>query len=76
MARSPDTVFGGIPIAIVLGDFNQFKPVRGHAIWSQNVDDVAVLKAAKDIWGLFTSVVFLTEQMHQAEDLPFSGMNL
>jgi hypothetical protein len=74
VARSSDTVFGGIPIVIFLGDFNQFKPVRGHAIWSQNIGDVAVLKSAKDIWALFTSVVFLTEQMRQAEDLPFQDL--
>ena len=30
--RASDTVFGGLPIVIFLGDFNQFKPVRGHTI--------------------------------------------
>ena len=72
--RSSDTVFGGIPIVIFLGDFNQFKPVRGHAIWSQNIDGVAALKSAKAIWSRFTRVVFLTEQMRQAEDLPFQDL--
>jgi hypothetical protein len=72
--RSSDTVFGGIPIVIFLGDFNQFKPVRGHAIWSQNINDITVLKSAKTIWGHFTRVVFLTEQMRQAEDLPFQDL--
>jgi hypothetical protein len=74
MNRSSNTVFGGIPIVIFLGDFNQFKPVRGHAIWSQNIDGVAALKSAKAIWGHFTGVVFLTEQMRQAEDLPFQNL--
>lgn len=72
--QSSDTVFGGIPIVILLGDFNQFKPVRGHAIWCQNINDVAVLKSAKAIWGHFTRVMFLTEQMRQAEDLPFQDL--
>jgi hypothetical protein len=72
--RSSDTVFGGIPLVILLGDFNQFRPVRGHAIWSQNIADVAILKSAKEIWGHFSTVVFLTEQMRQAEDLPFQNL--
>jgi hypothetical protein len=52
--RSSNTVFGGIPILIFLGDFNQIKPVRGHVIWSQITDDITVLKSAKTIWGHFT----------------------
>lgn len=74
MNRSSGTVFGGIPIVILLGDFNQFKPVRGHAIWSQNISDVAVLQSTKAIWGHFTRVMFLTEQMRQAGDLRFQDL--
>jgi hypothetical protein len=72
--RSSNTVFGGIPILIFLGDFNQFKPVRGHAIWSLTINDNPVLQSAKDIWGHFTNVIFLTEQMRQAEDIPFQEL--
>jgi hypothetical protein len=72
--RASNTVFGGLPIVIFLGDFNQFKPVRGHAIWSQSINDIAVLKAAKALWGHFTNVIFLTEQMRQAEDLRFQEL--
>src|SRR5207253_1011354 len=67
--RASDTVFGRLPIVILLGDFNQFRPVRGHAIWSQTISDIAVLRSGRSIWGHFTHVVFLTEQMRQAEDL-------
>ena len=52
--RASDTVFGGLPIVIFLGDFNQFKPVRGHAIWSQTINDIAVLQSGKYIWSRFT----------------------
>jgi hypothetical protein len=72
--RASDTVFGGLPIVIFLGDFNQFRPVRGHAIWSQTINDIAVLQSGKSIWHHFTRVVFLTEQMRQAEDLEFQGL--
>jgi hypothetical protein len=72
--RASDTVFGELPIVIYLGDFNQFRPVRGHAIWSQTINDIAVLQSGKSIWHYFTRVVFLTEQMRQAEDLEFQGL--
>ena len=72
--RASNTVFGGLPIVIFLGDFNQFRPVRGHAIWNQTSNDIAVLQSGKSIWGHFTQVVFLTEQMRQAEDLAFQDL--
>lgn len=43
--RASDTVFGMLPIVILLGDFNQFRPVRGHAIWSQTISYIAVLQS-------------------------------
>ena len=72
--RASDTVFGGLPIVIFLGDFNQFKPVRGHALWSQTSNDIAVLRSGKSIWHHFTQVIFLTEQMRQAEDMAYQGL--
>jgi hypothetical protein len=57
--RSSNTVFGGTPIAIFLGDFNQFQPVDGCEIWSQKVLDTRALKRAKAICGYFTKVIFL-----------------
>jgi hypothetical protein len=72
--RASDTVFGGLPVVVFLGDFNQFRPVRGHAIWSQIISDIAVLQSGKSIWGHFTKVVILTEQMRQAEDLEFQDL--
>jgi hypothetical protein len=72
--RASDTVLGGLPIVIFLGDFNQFRPVRGHAIWSQTSNDIAILLSGKSIWGQFNQVVFLTEQMRQAEDVAFQDL--
>jgi hypothetical protein len=72
--RVSDTIFGGLPIIIFLGDFNQFRPVRGRAIWSQICNDIAALQSGKSIWGHFRYVVFLTEQMRQAEDVPFQDL--
>ena len=48
--REGSTVFGGLPIVIFLGDFNQFTPVGGHAIWRQDMFYTQVLQAGKSIW--------------------------
>lgn len=74
MNRESNTVFGALPVIIFLGDFNQFRPVRGHAIWSQAINDIAVLQSGKAIWSRFTRVVFLTEQMRQADDPAFQDL--
>ena len=68
------TVFGGLPIVIFLGDFNQFTPVGEHAVWRQDIFYNQVLQARKSIWNQFNKVVLLIEQMRQAEDLPFQAM--
>jgi hypothetical protein len=72
--RESSTVFGSLPIVIFLGDFNQFTPVGGHAIWIQDISYNPVLQDGKSIWNRINKVVLLTEQMRQAEDLVFQGM--
>jgi ATP-dependent exoDNAse (exonuclease V) alpha subunit len=47
--RASDTVFGELSIVIFLGDFNQFRPVRGHAIWSQTINDIINLQSGRSI---------------------------
>ena len=74
LSRASDTVFGGLPIVIFLGDFNQFRPVRGHAIWSQTINDIIDLQSGRSVWSHFTRVVFLTEQIRQAEDPVFQDL--
>jgi hypothetical protein len=72
--RQSSTVLGGLPIVIFLGDFHQFKPVGGHAIWNQNTNGYLLMQAGRTIWSRFNKVVFLTEQMRQSDDLPFQAM--
>ncbi len=72
--RVGSTVFGGLPMVIFLGDFNQFTPVCGHAIWRQDVSHSQVLQAGKFIWNRFNKIVLLTEQMRQADDLLFQAI--
>lgn len=72
--RQSTTVFGGLPIVILLGDFNQFTPVGGQAIWRQDISQNQDLQAGKSIWAQFHKAVTLTEQMRQADDLLFQAM--
>jgi hypothetical protein len=73
-ARENNTIFGGLPIVIFLGDFNQFKPVGGHPLWTQSTYNSPDLLCGRNLWGHFNQLVFLTEQMRQADDLPFQDI--
>jgi hypothetical protein len=33
--RSSTDLFGGLPVVIFIGDFYQFPPVRGPALWEE-----------------------------------------
>jgi ATP-dependent exoDNAse (exonuclease V) alpha subunit len=72
--RQSSTILGGLHIVIFLGDFNQFTPVGGRALWNQNANGHLLMQAGRFIWSHFNKVVFLTEQMRQSEDLPFQAM--
>jgi helitron helicase-like protein/PIF1-like helicase len=71
--RSSTDLFGGIPVVIVMGDFYQFPPVKGTALWKEprqgNAEDAKGLW----IWHQFTNVIILHEQMRQAEDPDFGA---
>jgi hypothetical protein len=68
--NSPD-LFGGLPIVIFMGDFYQFPPIQGRALWREpkhgNDEDVN----GQIIWHQFKKVIMLDEQMRQAEDAKF-----
>ena len=59
--RQSSTILGGLPIVIFLGDFNQFTPVGGHALWNQNTNGHLLMQAGRFIWSYFNKVVFLME---------------
>jgi PIF1-like helicase len=72
--RENSTIFGGLPVVILLGDLNQFSPVGGRAIWRQDISHNPLLLAGKSIWTRITKVILLTEQMRQGKDLLFQQM--
>ncbi len=70
---SPD-LFGGLPIVIFMGDFFQFPPVRGPALWMEAREKTDEDVTGKMIWHRFTEVVILDEQMRQAHDPRFRNL--
>ena len=70
--QDSDTLFGGIPLVIFLGDFQQFSPVGGTALFQTPKTEID--KRAGEIWKNFKHVLFLTEQMRQAEDVTYQEM--
>jgi hypothetical protein len=72
--RSSQDLFGGLPIVLLMGDFYQFSPVRGPALWQdprQGNDEHA---NGRLIWHRFTNIIILDQQMRQAEDPIFHDM--
>lgn len=69
--RNSPEFFGGLPLVIFVGDFFQFSPVRGPALWSGprlNKDEDRI---GQLLWHQFTQVIILEEQMRQTEDPAF-----
>lgn len=65
-AKSIDTnslaLFGRLSLVVFMGDFFQFGPVGGNALWD-NKTHTAMEERGKIVWGNFTTVITLTEQM-------------
>lgn len=71
--NSPDP-FGGLPIVICMGDFFQFPPINGPALWEnprrRNDEDTD----GQMLWHRFTDVIILDQQMRQAEDPTYQSL--
>jgi hypothetical protein len=72
--RSSPDLFGRLLIVILIGDFHQFSPVRGPALWKEprtgNDEDAN----SQIIWHQFTDIIILEQQIRQAEDLAFRDL--
>jgi hypothetical protein len=66
--RSSPDLFGGLPIVIFMGDFFQFPPVRGPALWREPREANDEDANGQTIWHQFTDVIILDQQMRQAQD--------
>jgi hypothetical protein len=66
--RSSPDLFGGLPVVIFMGDFFQFPPVKGPALWREPRDGNVEDANGQMIWHQFKEVILLDEQMRQAKD--------
>lgn len=71
--ESPD-FFGALPVVIPMGEFSQFPPVRGPALWKEprrgNTED----EDGRLKWHQFRDVIILDEQMRQSGDPSFRAL--
>jgi hypothetical protein len=74
LGRSSPDLFGGLPIVILMGDFHQFSPVRGQALWKEPRNGNDEDANGRIIWHQFTDVIILDQQMRQAEDPAFRDL--
>ncbi len=63
------TFFGGLPLVVLMGDFYQFAPVVGKALWDKLHREEEI--HGKTLWNGFSSLLTLTEQMRQKADPAF-----
>jgi hypothetical protein len=72
--RSSTDLFGGLPVVIFIGDFFQFPPVRGPALWKEPRRGAGEDENGRLLWHQFKQVIILDEQMRQSEDAPFRDL--
>jgi hypothetical protein len=66
--RSCPDLFGGLPVVIFIGDFFQFPPVLGPALWREPRRGLDEDENGRLLWHQFKEVIILDEQMRQAEE--------
>jgi hypothetical protein len=72
--RSSPDLFGGLPVVILIGDFFQFPPVRGPALWKEPRRGAVDEENGRLLWHQFKQVIILDEQMRQSADAPFRDL--
>ena len=73
--RSSPDLFGGLPVVIFIGDFFQFPPVLGPALWREPRRGMDEDENGRLLWHQFKEVIILDEQMRQQEeDAPFRDL--
>ena len=72
--RSSPNLFGALPIIIFMGDFFQFPPIKGSALWREPRDGNDEDVNGQMIWHQFKEVIILNEQMRQAQDPKFQEL--
>ena len=63
------TLFGGLPLIVLMGDFYHIAPVVGKALWDESHKEKKIHE--KTMWNCFSSLLTLTEQIQQKADPAF-----
>ena len=76
--RDTNSSWGGLKVILLCGDFYQFPPVRGRALW-QGLSEIDIKELTSSyegqlIWHSFSKVILLNEQMRQSEDIPYAHL--
>lgn len=73
--RSSPDLFSGLPVVIFIGDFFQFPPVPGSALWREPRRGIYEDENGRLLWHQFKEVIILDEQMrHAEEDIAFRDL--
>ena len=64
--------FDGLLVVLLMGDFYQFAPVVGRALWEEL--KIKLKGHGKFLWQSLTSVIILTQQMLQQQDIKFQSL--
>ena len=69
--RNNNISWGGLKVILLCGDFYQFPPVKGRALWQKPTDSAELTSnhQGQQIWHSFSNCILLDEQMRQAEDI-------
>lgn len=54
-------IFGGLSVVLLMGDFYQFAPVTGRALWEE--PKTKMKEHGKYLWQSVTDIIILTQQM-------------
>ena len=72
LPQDSTAIFGGLSVVLLMGDFYQFAPVVRRALWEE--PKIKLEEHGKFLWQSLTSVITLTQQMRQQQDIKFQSL--
>ena len=69
LSSESTAIFGELSMVLLMGDFYQFAPVTGQALWEK--PKTKMEEHGKHLWQSVTDVISLTQQTRQQQDVNF-----